>query len=277
METESAIPVVSMLSDFGTTDETIGVCRAIVTSIAPEARIIDLTHGIAAHDIRAGALALVRAVQYLPTGIVLAAVDPLTNRRGIVVEVENGILIGPDNGLLAPAVAMLGGPTRVVTCTNTDYQLQSPGALLLARDVLAPAAGYLAAGTPLEKLGDVVDPMSLTPSLVPLPAEEGGTIHGEVWWINRFGDVQTNIDPDELHALGGAPGVMCEVRVGEQTRMARWVEHVTDGKSSELLLLVDPYGLCALAMDRASAAAALNVRTGAAIHITPPPTQGDTA
>lgn len=276
-EDDVTIPVVSFLSDFGLSDETVGVCRAIVTSLAPEARVIDLTHDIAPYDVRGGALALVRAAQYLPSGVVLAAVDPVTTQRGIAVEVDGGILVGPDNGVLAPAVAMLGGPTRVVACTSTEYQLPSPGMTMLARDVLAPAAGHLAAGVPLEKLGEVVDPMSLTPSLLPLPTEENGTVRGEVWWADRFGNLQTNIDPDELRGLGAAPGTSLEVRVGEQTRMARWVDHASEGKPSELLVIVDAHGLCSLAMDRSSAGAALSARAGTAVHITPPPTEGQPA
>src|SRR5215510_15711812 len=116
---------VSFLSDYGRTDEFVGVCHAVMLDIAPQLRIVDVTHDIPAFDVRAGALALVRAVQYLPEGVVLAVVDPGvgTDRRCIAVEVEDGFLVGPDNGLLAPAVAMLGGPARVVALTNTEYQL----------------------------------------------------------------------------------------------------------------------------------------------------------
>ena len=270
---DEAIPVVTFLSDLGTTDETVGVCRAIITSLEPTARIIDLTHDLLPYDVKAGALALVRAVQYLPAGIVLAAIDP-GDRRAIAVEVDGGILIGPDNGVLAPAVAMLGGPKRVVVCSNTEYQMDSPGAVLLARDVLAPAAGYLAAGVAFEDLGELVDPISLTPSLLPLPTEEDGTVHGEVWWVDHLGCIQTNIDPDELRGLCAEVGASLEVTIGGTTRMARWADHVRNAKSSELVMVADAYGLCSFAMDRASAAAALSVRAGAAVSITPPDRQG---
>src|SRR5215510_5097544 len=124
--------------------------------VAPHLRIIDITHDVPAFDVRAGGLALVRAVQYLPEGIVLAVVDPGvgTERRCIAVEVEHGVLVGPDNGLLAPAVAMLGGPRRVVALTNVDYQLPAPGPTFSGRDVMAPAVGHLANGIELTELGD---------------------------------------------------------------------------------------------------------------------------
>src|SRR5476649_1394019 len=123
--------------------------------IAPAARIVDITHDVPAFDVRAGALALTRAIQYLPEGVVLAVVDPGvgTERRCIAVEVENAVLVGPDNGLLAPAVAMLGGPRRVVDIVASEFQLAAPGPTFAGRDVMAPAAGHLAAGVPIGALG----------------------------------------------------------------------------------------------------------------------------
>ena len=141
-------PFVSFLSDYGRADEFVGVCHAVMLDIAPDLRIVDVTHDIPPFDVRAGALALTRAIQYLPEGVVLAVVDPGvgTDRRCIAVEVENAAIVGPDNGLLAPAVAMLGGPQRVIEITSLDHQLRAPGPTFAGRDVMAPAAAYLAAG-----------------------------------------------------------------------------------------------------------------------------------
>src|SRR2546421_1209997 len=99
-----------------------------MVDLVPELRVVDITHDVPAFDVRAGALALVRAVQYLPDGVVLAIVDPGvgTERRCVAVRVEGGVLIGPDNGLLAPAVAMLGGPLEVVALEDPKYQLPAP-------------------------------------------------------------------------------------------------------------------------------------------------------
>ena len=197
---------VSFLSDYGHTDEFVGVCKSVMLSLAPDLQIVDITHDLPVHDVRAGALTLVRAAQYLPDGgIVLAVVDPGvgTDRRLVAVEVEQGILLGPDNGLLAPAVAILGGAQRVISLTSTEHQLPSPGPTFAGRDVLAPAAAHLAAGVDASELGEEVDAAGLVPGLVSLPRhDEGGAIHGEVWWIDRFGNCQLNIDPDELHAHG---------------------------------------------------------------------------
>ena len=119
---------ISFLSDYGLADEFVGVVRSVIRTIAPTVAVIDITHEIPPHDIRAGSLTLARSVQYLAPGIVLAVVDPGvgTDRRAIAIEVgEEGeaVFIGPDNGLLASAVAMVGGATRAVHLTEQSYQL----------------------------------------------------------------------------------------------------------------------------------------------------------
>jgi S-adenosylmethionine hydrolase len=270
-------PFVSFLSDYGRADEFVGVCHAVILDIAPAARIVDITHDIPAFDVRAGALALVRAVQYLPEGVVLAVVDPGvgTDRRSIAVEVENGYLVGPDNGLLAPAVAMLGGPMRVVELTSSEYQLPSPGPTFAGRDVMAPAAAHLLNGMPMTVLGTEVEATSLTPALVPLPQEdEDGHIRGEVLWVDRYGNCQLNVAPEQLETAGARPGDAVEVSFGDPapsgertTRRARWVRAFADAKPSELVLLVDSYGMCALALDRRSAATELRWHAGSPIGV----------
>src|SRR6478609_10101244 len=141
--------------------------------LVPELQVIDITHDVPAFDVRAGALALVRAVQYLPEGVVLAVVDPGvgTDRRCVAVDVGNAVLVGPDNGILAPAVAMLGGPQRVVELTSAEHRLVAPGPTFAGRDVMAPAAAYLASGLSIDALGTPIDASGLAPGLVPLPQE----------------------------------------------------------------------------------------------------------
>jgi S-adenosylmethionine hydrolase len=268
-------PVVSFLSDFGLTDEFVGVCKAVVLRAAPAAQIIDVTHGIAPFDVRAGALALARSIQYLPPGVVLAVIDPGvgSDRRAVAVEVESGFLVGPDNGLLAPAVALLGGASRVVSLTNPEYQLEAPGATFAGRDIFAPAAGYLAAGTPLEALGEPLDPLSLVPGTVPLPKDEGGRAEGEVLWVDRYGNAQLNIDPGDLAALGVEPGGPLEIRCGQDRRTGRWVGSYAEAGPYELAVVVDSYGLVSLTLDRRPAAEELGLRAGSAVTLGPVPVE----
>jgi S-adenosylmethionine hydrolase len=271
-------PVVSFLSDYGLTDEFVGVCKAVVLRAAPSVQIIDITHGISPFDVRAGALALARSIQYLPPGVVLAVVDPGvgTDRRAVAVEVETGFLVGPDNGLLAPAVAMLGGATRVVSLTNPEYQLEAPGATFAGRDIFAPAAGYLAAGTALEALGEPIDPLSLVPGMVPLPKDEAGRAEGEVLWVDRYGNAQLNIDPGDLAALGVEPGGPLEIRCGQDRRTGRWVGSYAEAGPLELAVVVDSYGLVSLTLDRRPAAEELGLRAGSAVTLGPVPVEAGT-
>jgi hypothetical protein len=268
-------PFVSFLSDYGRADEFVGVCHAVMLDIEPDLRIVDVTHDIPAFDVRAGALALVRAIQYLPEGVVLAVVDPGvgTDRRCVAVEVENAALVGPDNGLLAPAVAMLGGPRRVVEITSPEHRLVAPGPTFAGRDVMAPAAAYLAAGMAIDELGPEVDPVLLTPALVPLPNEDGaGQITGEVLWVDHYGNCQLNVAPEQLEGAGAHVGDALEITVSdaagrESGRRARWVHTFADAKPAELVMLVDSYGMCTIALDRRSAAAELGLRTASVVTV----------
>jgi S-adenosylmethionine hydrolase len=105
---------------------------------------------------------------------------------------------------------------------------------------------------------------------VGLPQLEEGSVAAEVWWIDRFGNCQLNVGPDELAALGAAPGGPVEVHLGERAKAARWVGTYADAKPSELVLLVDSYGLFALALDRRSAAAEYALRPGSPVTLVPP-------
>jgi S-adenosyl-L-methionine hydrolase (adenosine-forming) len=270
--------LIAFASDYGLADEFAGVCKVVMLGIAPDAQIVDLSHEIPRHDVRAGALLLVRTVQYLPTDtIVVGVVDPGvgTDRRLVGIAVDGGILVGPDNGLLAPAVAMAGGAQRVVSLAG-PYTLSSPGPTFAGRDVLAPAAGHLAAGVPLDELGEAIDPVGLVPGMVSLPETlAGGAVRGEVWWVDRFGNCQLNVDPGELEQSGARVGDRVELHLGsaegtETIRVARWVRTYADAAPSEPALLVDSYGLLAVVFDRASAAQLLGLRTGSVVMLVPP-------
>jgi S-adenosylmethionine hydrolase len=259
---------VSFLSDYGLADEFAGVVKGVIRTIAPHAVVIDVTHEIPPHDVRAGALALARSVQYLPPGVVLAVVDPGvgTARRAVAVEAAAdpvSVFVGPDNGLLAAAVGMAGGAGRAVALTNPDYQLASPGPTFAGRDVFAPAAAHLCSGVDLSELGEAVDPGSLQPGLLPLTRAEAGSVVGEVLWIDRFGNVQLNVDPDEIKPMGD----VVTLRMGEQVRSATRAAAYADLAPGQIGLVVDSYGLLALALDRRSAADELGLHPGDAVTL----------
>jgi len=267
---------ISFLSDYGLADEFAGVVKAVIAAIAPAARVIDVTHQVAAHDIRAGSLVLARSIQYLPPGVVLAVVDPGvgTTRRAVAVEVggdgdggsnDRWVLVGPDNGLLAPAVALAGGARRAVSLTNVEWHLAAPGPTFAGRDVFGPAAAHLCAGVELDELGEPVDPFTLLPGIIPLSREENGGVEGEVLWVDRFGNAQLNVGPDEVDAMG-SPIV---VRMGERTRSAARVTSFAELATGQVGLVVDSYGLLAVALDRRSAAEDLALAAGDLVRLEP--------
>jgi S-adenosylmethionine hydrolase len=266
---------ISFLSDYGTADEFAGVVRSVIRTIAPQVQVVDLTHEIAPHDVRAGGLALARAAQYLCPGVVLAVVDPGVggSRRAVAVEVGDGesVLVGPDNGLLAPAVAMCGGATRAVELVNPEYHLPAPGPTFAGRDVFAPAAAQLCLGVPLGDFGPDLDLGSLWPGLVPLPRLEGGRLEAEVLWVDRFGNAQLNVGPDDLDGWDDR----LEVRVAGRGRVGRRATTYGDVSIGELGLVVDSYGLLSLAFDRASAADELGLGAGDAVSLAPIDEPGD--
>ena len=265
---------ISFLSDYGTTDEFVGVVKSVIRQIAPGVGVVDVTHEVPPHDVRAGGLCLARAAQYLCPGVVLAVVDPGvgTERRAVAVEVGDGasVLIGPDNGLLAPAVAFVGGATRAVELANPDLQLAAPGPTFAGRDVFAPAAAHLCRGVPLEAFGPAVDPAALRPGLMPLSRLEDGVLWAEVLWVDRFGNLQLNIDPEEVAPYGEAVGLLVGTSVHDATaRTAARVHAYDDLATGELGLVVDSYGLLSIAQARASAADELRLGPGDSVGLRP--------
>jgi S-adenosyl-L-methionine hydrolase (adenosine-forming) len=259
---------ISFLSDYGTADEFVGVVKSVVRTIAPHVSVIDVTHEIPPHDVRAGGLALARAVQYLAPGVVLAVVDPGvgTERRAIAVEVAggDGVFVGPDNGLLAPAVAMSGGATAAVELSKVDHHLPSPGPTFAGRDIFAPVAALLCNGLSLEEVGESVDPAGLRPGIMPISRLEGDVLHAEVLWVDRFGNAQLNLDPDEL-----PEGERVVLSIGGRRRAARRAPTYGAVGPGEVGLVVDSYGLLAVVVDQASAADQLGLAPGDAVLVEP--------
>ena len=255
---------VSFLTDYGTRDEFVGIVKCVIADIAPHARVIDITHEVPPFDVRAGSLALARAVSYVPQGVVLAVVDPGvgTNRRAIAVSVAGGtgIFVGPDNGLLSMGVALAGGADSAVVLDNPEYHLAAPGDTFAGRDIFAPVAAHLCNGVALTELGTPIDVDTLLPGIVPLPRQEGDELHAEVTWVDRYGNCQINVSPDDLADLGSPIRVTLGAR-GTGERIVRSMPVVRNfGQiGAGIGLVVDSFGMLALCKDRGSAASELDL------------------
>ncbi|HEY5889067.1 MAG TPA: SAM-dependent chlorinase/fluorinase [Acidimicrobiia bacterium] len=260
---------ISFLSDFGRQDEFVGVVHGVVAKLAPESNVIDVTHEIGRGDVMAGALAMTRAIQYLPDGVALMVVDPGvgSERKALALETSWGFFVGPDNGLMSPAVALVGGATRIVTIENPEVMIPSPGATFHGRDVFAPVAALLASGqATLDQLGPEVGGDDLTPLLLPLSETKDGVVSGKCWWIDRFGNVETNVGPDDLVEVGAVPGTEVRVQIGATSHQIAWATSYSDVAEGEALIHVDSAGLVALAVNGGSAAEKFRLHDGVAVR-----------
>ncbi len=256
---------VFFLTDYGLADEFAGVVRARVLRDAPGVAIVDLTHGVAPFDVRAGALALERAVPHLGPGVVLAVVDPgvATARRAIAASVAPGggetpqYFVGPDNGLLPWAMDTLGGAVRVVVLRRASGR--DEGATFDGRDVFAPATARLCRGAALGDLGDDVDPADLVRLEPPRVAASDGALEAEVQWVDGFGNVQLAAGPEDASAA--ALGAQLDVEARTTHRAVRVPAFAALAPGS-LGVIVDANDHLALVCDRRSAATVLGVKPG---------------
>ena len=262
---------VSFLSDYGVADEFVGVVKGVIADIAPHVSVVDLTHEIPPFDVRAGSLALARSISYVPEGVVLGVVDPGvgTPRRAIAVSVAGGrgILVGPDNGLLSMAVALAGGADEAVELTNDEFHLAAPGATFAGRDIFAPVAAHLCNGVPLHSFGAAIDPALLMPGVIPLSRLEGDVLTAEVTWVDRYGNCQLNVSPEDVAQWGDVLSVSRTSPTGEV--VTRSIRRTTsyDDIGAGLGLVLDSYGMLAVCMRQRSAAEELNVAAGDAVRL----------
>lgn len=264
---------ITFLSDYGLTDEFVGVCHGVMRGIAPEVEIIDITHGIRPQSVREGAMVLAQAVGYMPEAVHLAIVDPGvgSGRLPIIVQSEKGAcLVGPDNGLLPMAAAKLGGATSCRKIENPDLMLPDPSKTFQGRDVFGPAAAHLARGVVPEEFGPEVPVDSLVALAVPEPRRHDDHFHSVVLHVDRFGNLQLNLTPEELRVIGLAPGSMLEVRVEGHRRLVPYGETFSSVPVGEVVVTEDSYRLLALAINQGSAAGEFGALLGSSVVVGPP-------
>ena len=291
---------VFFLSDYGQQDEFVGVVHAVLRRLAPEVRVIDLTHRIPPFDVRAGAAALVRALPHLGPGVVLGVVDPGVGslRRGVAARAADPTrdlyFVGPDNGLLTPAVEAWGGCAEAVELAGRPVPAGPTGSsrpvTFDGRDVFAPAAAALCQGDALVSLGTPIAPEGLV--RIPDPVWSEGragawrALRSEITWVDRFGNVQLAVPgPVALASIGPGPVVLEVERPGPESGPGRpppavpapgpegRIEGVplarafADLEPGELGLLVDANDQLAVVLGEGSAAARLGVSAGGLVQL----------
>ena len=262
--------VVTFLTDYGYEDEFVGVCHGVIARLAPEVRVLDMTHGVARHDVRSGALILRRALPYFPPGVHLAVVDPGVGgeRRAVALRTaeEDRLLVGPDNGLLSLAAARFGGAVEAVDVSHSPHRLEPVSATFHGRDTFAPVAARLAEGAPLAEAGEPMEPADLVAHQLPRTRADGPDVVSHALAFDRFGNVMLGVEHDELARLG--------VRLGDRVVVngedARYASTFVDVPPGDLLLYEDAYRALSLAVNRGSAAERLALALDAEVRIAAP-------
>jgi S-adenosylmethionine hydrolase len=263
---------VGFLSDYGLADEYVGVCHGVILRLAPEVRIIDICHEIQPQNVSQGAMMLAQSVPYLPTGVLMAIVDPGVGspRKAVLVEtVDGSCLVGPDNGLLVPAAGRLGGATASRRIQNPALMAAHPSRTFHGRDIFAPAAAHIARGVPVEEFGDEIPVESLVPFRLPSPRLHDGHFHALVQHIDRFGNLEINVSPSQVAELGLTLGDLVELRVEGHRCLAPFDETFSSASLGGLVVVEDSHGLLALVVNQGSAAERFGARLGSKVVLGP--------
>jgi S-adenosylmethionine hydrolase len=259
-------------TDFGLVDEFVGVCHGVMARIAPDARVIDLTHAVPRQDVTKGAMVLSRAAPFMPADAVFCGViDPGvgSERRPIAVEAASGaMVVGPDNGLLSALWDVLGGAVGAVEIASAGVVLEPLSRTFHGRDMFAPAAAHLAAGMPLGEVGPAIAIDGLATLELPAPMVAPGRVGSRVTGIDGFGNVQLNVTREHLAAAGIGPRISLG---GEEVP---FVGIFSDLPERGLGLMVDSQGYVAIVVNRGSAAEALQLTEGAMIVLEAAPGPG---
>jgi S-adenosyl-L-methionine hydrolase (adenosine-forming) len=263
---------ITFLSDYGDRDEFVGVCHGVIQRTAPGATVIDLVHGLPRHDVRAGALALRNSLGYVPKGVHLAVVDPHvgTERRALALRCGDGhLLVGPDNGLLWPAIERCGGADVAVDLAHSPYRLEPVSATFHGRDLFAPVAARLALGTPIEHAGSPVAPDDVRRLDLPRPRVLAGEVAARVLAVDRFGNLQLNLYRDQLEHAGLLPGHDLRVQVGRRGRRAVHGRTFADAAPGETVVFEDSSRAIAIAVNAGSAAETLQAGADSEVKLRP--------
>lgn len=255
---------VSLTTDYGLSDGFVAACHGVIARLAPAVRVIDVTHQVAPGDVARGAALLAQAVPHLPAAVHVAVVDPGvgTARRGVAVQAPDGLLVGPDNGLLPWAADALGGATAAVELANPDWFQHPVSRTFHGRDVFAPVAARLAAGAELAQAGPALPPDQLVRLPDPVLSTGDGWLEAEVLTVDRFGNVQLAAPGPALAGLGelGDPVSVGGVPAARGATFA-------DAPAGGLVVLVDSTDRVAVAVHGGRAAVVLGVAPGDVLRI----------
>jgi S-adenosyl-L-methionine hydrolase (adenosine-forming) len=261
---------ITFLSDFGLQDDFVGTCHGVMRRIAPEAEILDITHGIPPQHVLQGALVLCNTLPYMPEGVHLAVVDPGvgSQRRPLALRTgDERLLVGPDNGLLIPAAEATGGIEAAHELANPAYALETVSRTFHGRDLFSPAAAHLARGVPLDELGPPIDPQALVLLDVPKPEIGQNRIRATVLYVDHFGNMQLNLTREDLEQADVRPGITVELELALERYYATTARTFADARPGDIILYEDAYRNVAIAINGGSAVELFGISAGQDVRI----------
>lgn len=261
-------PILTLLSDFGLKDPYVAEMKAVILTISPDVRIVDIGHMIEKFNVRMGAFVLASAAPYFPQGTVhVAVVDPGvgTRRRALLVETTRAYYVGPDNGLLMLA-AKREGIQHAYAIARLELLLPQASSTFHGRDVFAPTAAYLTKRTPPVEFGS-----EITDYVVPeftSPIVKDGAVTGEVLHIDDFGNIIANIVKKDLDKIDIELGEAITIKAPRKSLRTRFCETYGDARVKSVLALIGSHGFLEIAINQGNAAKKLGIRSGDSLTIT---------
>jgi hypothetical protein len=261
------LPLVALLTDFGEDDYFVASLKAVISSLNPQARIVDISHKIRSFDIAAAGFVLFAAYKYFPEGTVfLVIVDPGvgSKRRILLVKTEKYYFIAPDNGVLSLALGE-EAVQEIREITNPKFFLPHPSKTFQGRDKMAPAAAWLSRGARLEAFGPSTK--NFKRREIPRVKTSGGEIQGQVLYADKFGNLITNIPAGLVESLAAAGGKeRLSLFIGGK-KYGRLRENYAAAEKGEIFFMAGSLGLIEISAREASAAERLKFRKNQGITI----------
>ena len=259
----------TFLTDFGLEDGFVAACHGVAARIAPDVRIIDITHLVPPGDVRRGAAVLAQTVTAMPPAVHVAVVDPGvgTSRRAIGLLAGDGVLIGPDNGLLSWAGGALGGIDAAFVLSNEKLWNHPVSPTFHGRDIFTPVAAHLLTGRTLAEAGTQIDVAGLVTLSAPTNRMLDGEAEGEVLSIDRFGNVQLSIPSVAAAELGVIVGSFMTIRCNRREIVVPYLTTFGSATPGALIAFTDSAGLISLAVRNGNASEKLSLPPGARVRI----------
>ncbi len=247
-------PLIVLLTDFGVRDPYVPIMKAVIESINPEAKVIDMVHDVESFNIMQAAFILSVSTRYFPRGTVfVVVVDPGvgTSRRAIVMKTCDGkFFVAPDNGVLSPIISS-ENLCEIREITNENFMLKPISGTFHGRDVFAPVAAYITLGTPLHLFGPEIKVDDVIKINMPKPSYHGNYVQGAIVYFDKFGNAITNIEVKNVRWL--RPSSKVKVIVKREKFITKFVKSFGYVGEGETALIEDSFGLLELVVNRGSA------------------------